>query len=110
MAILHLWKKDVNKKINEIFGSLDHVYKSRVRITLKDKVIDEVIKYAKERNYEALTIDGIRIKFPTSWALIRCSNTGPNITLRFEATTQEEVQKLQNEYTTLVNNIIKNMA
>ena len=26
--------KDINKKINEIFGSLNHVYKSRVRINL----------------------------------------------------------------------------
>ena len=30
---------DVNKKINEIFASRNHVYKSKVRITLKDAVV-----------------------------------------------------------------------
>ena len=103
-----------NKALSNILDIKEYFNTPEIKIhaddNIKFTVIDEVIKYAKERNYEALTIDGIRIKFPTSWALIRCSNTGPNITLRFEATTQEEVQKLQDEYTTLVNNIIKNMA
>ena len=34
---------DVNKKINEIFASRNHVYKSKVKITLKDKVIEKEI-------------------------------------------------------------------
>ena len=33
------------------------------------------------------------------WALVRCSNTGPNITARFEADTKENLEKLQNEFT-----------
>ena len=52
--------KDINKKINEIFGSLNHVYKSRVRITLKDKVIDEVI--VGKTSIYLLTIDNKKIK------------------------------------------------
>ena len=33
----------VVKKINNIFASPNHVYKSKVRITLKDKVIEKII-------------------------------------------------------------------
>lgn len=55
-----LSKKDVNKKINEIFGSLNHVYKSRVRITLKDEVLDEVI--VGKTSIYLLTIDNKKIK------------------------------------------------
>lgn len=35
--------KNVFHKINEIFASPNHVYKSRVRLTLKDNVIDTTI-------------------------------------------------------------------
>ncbi len=52
--------KDINKKINEIFGSLNHVYKSKVRITLKDSVIEEQI--VGKTNINLLTLDGKLIK------------------------------------------------
>lgn len=52
--------KDVNKKINQIFGSLNHVYKSKVRITLSDRVIEEQI--VGKTNINLLTLDGKLIK------------------------------------------------
>ena len=51
---------DVNKKINEIFASRNHVYKSRVRITLKDKVIEKEI--VGKTNINLLTLDGDLIR------------------------------------------------
>ena len=69
---------------------------------IKFQIIDKVITYAKEKNYNCLTIDGLRVNNPTSWALVRASNTGPNITLRFEATSEEELNSLKNEFTNLV--------
>lgn len=52
--------EEVNKKINKIFASLNHVYKSRVRITLDDKEIEEEI--VGKTNMYLLTIDGKKIK------------------------------------------------
>lgn len=52
--------KDINKKINEIFGSLNHVYKSRVRITMNDGIIEEQI--VGKTNINLLTIDNRLIK------------------------------------------------
>lgn len=52
--------KDINKKINEIFGSLNHVYKSRVRITMNDSIIEEQI--VGKTNINLLTIDNKLIK------------------------------------------------
>jgi len=69
---------------------------------IKFQVIDKVKEYCGLKKYPYLNIDGVRIENPTSWALIRCSNTGPNITLRFEATTKKELSKLQDEFTRLV--------
>ncbi len=52
--------KDINKKINEIFGSLNHVYKSRVRITMNDGIHEEEI--VGKTNINLLTIDNKLIK------------------------------------------------
>ena len=57
-------KKDddisIVKKINNIFASSHHVYKSRVKITLKDKVVEKVI--VGKTSADLITIDGERIK------------------------------------------------
>ncbi len=52
--------KDINKKINEIFAANNHVYKSRVKITLKDKVVEKDI--VGKTNINLLTLDGELIK------------------------------------------------
>ena len=52
--------KDINRKINEIFASTDHVYKSRVKITLKDKVLE--VDLIGKTNLNLLTMDGRLIR------------------------------------------------
>ena len=60
--------------------------------------VDESKKFAlierlKERfskEYEVITTDGVRVVFPTGWALVRASNTEPAITYRFESTKSRE--------------------
>lgn len=51
---------DVNKKINEIFASRNHVYKSKVKITLKDGVVEKEI--VGKTNINLLTLDGNLIR------------------------------------------------
>lgn len=41
-----------------------------------------------------VTIDGLRIEYPAGWALVRASNTSAAITLRFEADSQAELNRL----------------
>jgi len=71
----------------------------------KFKIIEEVKKYVEEKEYKYIDIDGVKVLFDDSWALIRCSNTGPNITLRFEAKTKEKLESLKIEYINLVNKL-----
>ncbi len=66
-------------------------------------VVEKILMYAQNQNYEVLTIDGVKILFDDGWALIRASNTGPNITARFEASTKERLNDLQNEFVNLIN-------
>ena len=50
----------VVKKINNIFASPSHVYKSKVKITLKDKIVEKTI--VGKTNAELITMDGELIK------------------------------------------------
>ncbi len=46
--------------------------------------------------YPCITIDGVRVNFTTSsWGAVRCSNTSPNLTLRFEAATEEQLENIK---------------
>ncbi len=73
----------------------------------KFQIVEKVHEYVKEKQYNYTDIDGVRVNFPNSWVLVRASNTGPNLTLRFEATTEQELIEKQKEFTELVNALTK---
>jgi len=47
------------------------------------------------KNYECITVDGVRVKFEDGWGLVRASNTQPIIVVRFEARTPERLEEIQ---------------
>jgi len=44
------------------------------------------------------SVDGVRVDYPTGWGLVRASNTVPGLTLRFEATTKEELEHIKQQF------------
>ncbi|HLG26099.1 MAG TPA: phosphomannomutase/phosphoglucomutase [Candidatus Gracilibacteria bacterium] len=66
----------------------------------KFQIVDELTKHFT-RSHKCITLDGVRVNFDdSSWGAVRCSNTSPNLTLRFEALTNhrlDEIQKLMVE-------------
>ncbi len=97
-----------DKSVSELLEGINEYYSTEELKfpsgdDVKFSVVDKVTEYAKERNYDCNTIDGVRITFDDGWALVRASNTGPNITARFEANSKERLEELQNEYTNLIN-------
>ena len=50
--------------------------------------------------YEVDTIDGVRIRYPNGWGLLRASNTQPVLVLRFEATNQADLDHYQQDVMT----------
>jgi phosphomannomutase/phosphoglucomutase len=50
-------------------------------------------------------VDGVRVKFPEGWGLIRASNTQPALVLRFEASSLEKLK----EYRAIVENKLKEL-
>lgn len=68
----------------------------------KYQVIENIKKYCLEKNYKFIEIDGLRVTFKDSWAYVRASNTGPNITLRCESKNEEDLNNLVKLFTTLI--------
>ncbi len=89
-----------DKPISSYYDFPDTVMTPEIKLpcedTVKHKIVEEIKNYF-EGKYETITLDGVRIKFsPTSWGLIRASNTSPYLTIRVEADTKEEVLKIKN--------------
>ena len=80
--------------------------KVKVEDSKKFDIVAKMEEYSKSKGYNYITIDGVKTKFDDGFALVRASNTGPNITMRFEATTEERLKELQEEFTTELNKYI----
>jgi phosphomannomutase/phosphoglucomutase len=50
---------------------------------------------AKFEGGRSSTIDGLRVDWPDGWGLVRASNTTPVLVMRFDADTQEALQRIQ---------------
>ena len=92
-----------DKKISELSDGMNVYYSTpeiKVKVTDESKfnIVDDVKAYATEKGYNILDIDGVRVQFEDGWALVRASNTGPNLTLRFEANTHERLEEIKNEF------------
>jgi phosphomannomutase/phosphoglucomutase len=62
-----------------------------IRVDCPDDKKFEVARRAQAHfraRYEVIDVDGVRIRFPDGWGLIRASNTQPVLVLRFEAGSQ----------------------
>ena len=92
---------DLLEGINRYYSTEELKFKTSDDI--KFQVVDKVLEYAKNKSYKYIDIDGVRVEFSDGWALVRASNTGPNITARFEATTEERLQELQDEFIGVLN-------
>ncbi len=71
-----------------------------LRVACPDDVKFAIVERAAAHfgpRYPVNTIDGIRIAFPDGWGLLRSSNTQPVLVLRFEATSQEALDRYRRE-------------
>lgn len=75
--------------------------------TGKKLVVEKIKEYAHKKNYSSIEIDGIRIEFENGWALIRCSNTSPNVFVRYEADSRESLEIIEKELQSEINKILE---
>lgn len=98
------------KSVEDLLAGVNEYYSTpEIKVATPDDkkfaVVNGVLDYVKSMGYSYIDIDGARVEFDDGWALVRASNTGPNLTLRFEATSEERLKELQNEFTSVVNEL-----
>jgi len=91
-----------DKKLSELFiGRPSYFNTPEIRIDCPEEKKEEIVQKTKEfflsKYPNSITIDGIRIAFDDGWALIRKSNTGPKLILRFESNTKEGLERIKEE-------------
>lgn len=96
-----------DKKLSDLVDSISKYYSTEeIKIhspnDIKNRVIEDIKKYCINMRFNIDLTDGVKIIRPDSWALIRVSNTGPNITVRFEADTEDKLFLIKREFTNLV--------
>lgn len=94
---------NTDKTVEELLDGINEYYSTEeLKFTTPDDIkfgiVDKIGDYAKSMGYNYLTIDGVKVLFDDGWALVRASNTGPNITARFEASTKERLEEIQEEF------------
>ncbi len=97
-----------DKKFSELIDDINEYYntpeiKMAVDDNIKFDVVNDVISYVKDKGYKYIDADGIRAQFEDGWALVRASNTGPNLTVRFEASSEDRLKEIKEEFESVVN-------
>jgi phosphomannomutase / phosphoglucomutase len=70
------------------------------KVLIVEKVKEAFAKPSEE--YRLNLIDGIRISFKDGWALARASNTQPVLVVRFEASTQDGLNRIEKSVMSIV--------
>lgn len=96
-----------DKKASELLEGINKYYSTpeiKIKSTEQEKylIVEKVKEYAKKMGYETVTIDGVRVEFEDSWMLARATQTGPDVSLRFEATTEKRLKELMDEFRQVV--------
>jgi len=90
--------------VNSYVSSPEKLFK--VTDDTKFELVNKVTNYFKEKGFEVIDIDGARIVFEDGWGLCRASNTGPNLTLKTEATSLERANEIMKEIEDAISNFM----
>lgn len=89
-----------DKKLSEHFSDY-HFLPSTPEIKVpcpdedKFQVVQEISEAFFAQYPDSLIIDGIRVKFPDGWALVRASNTNPYLTVRIEGESGQALERIK---------------
>lgn len=113
LRIIEILSK-TNKALSDLTSDIPKYYHTpEIRIEVDDnikfKLIDKIKEFCILQQYSINTIDGIKINFTNGWALIRASNTGPNLTVRVEAEDETTMNELKDFIFSLVETHKKNL-
>ena len=103
LRLLEILTRDT-RTISEMLSDVPRTYTTpEIRVDCSDatkfEVVAAVRSHYRDLGVPVIDIDGARISFGTqrdpAWGLVRASNTGPVLVMRFEATTRERLAAIR---------------
>ncbi|WP_083704577.1 phosphomannomutase/phosphoglucomutase [Motiliproteus sp. MSK22-1] len=102
------------RNADQIFDSFpEDISTPEINITVTDESKFKIVEQLQKGEYpggNASTIDGIRVDYPDGWGLIRASNTTPVLVLRFEAETQEALDRIRDQFQLRLQEVDKDLT
>ena len=97
-------KKILASDLTKDMKKLPNTPEIRIKVSDDNKfsIVNKIKEYVKKQGYSCNFIDGVRVDYKDGFALVRASNTGPYLTLRFEAGTEEILKERQDEFINLI--------
>lgn len=88
------------KSLGELVESMPkYVSTAQTRIAAPEErkfaIVSELKDYFAKKGYKMLTIDGVRLEWDDGWAVVRASNTQPQLTLRAEAKDEKRLGQIK---------------
>jgi len=88
------------KPLKELVASLPkYVSTPQTRIFAPDErkfeIVEELKRYFQGKYYKIVDIDGVRLEWDDGWAVVRASNTQPQLTLRAEANSGKRLEEIK---------------
>ena len=107
LRMIEILSKTSNKCSELLNGINNYISTPEIKIpstdTLKKEVVEKVKEDCIKAGFKIIDIDGVRVEFDDGWGLVRFSNTGPNITARFEGKTESIMKELEDTFMEKIN-------
>ena len=95
-----------SENIEELLSDLPPSFTTpEIRVECPDEIKFQVVEKAVahfRKTHDIVDVDGVRVKLPDGWGLIRASNTQPVLVLRFEAQSAESLAEHRATFEALV--------
>ena len=102
------------QRIDELLADLPPAYATpEIRVDCPDAIKFKVVEAALQHfraGHDVIAVDGVRVRLPHGWGLIRASNTQPALVLRFEADSPEARDEYERSFTRVLEDIRRRIA
>jgi phosphomannomutase/phosphoglucomutase len=90
-----------DRPLSELVGAFPKTVSTpelRIEVTEENKftLVEDALAHFGER-YDVIAVDGVRVLFDGGWGLLRTSNTQPVVVARYEADSQERLDRIRAE-------------
>lgn len=102
---------NLNVELSSMLEGINKYYSTKenkiaVDDSIKFDIVNKVKEYCISKGYKFITLDGVKVKYDDGFALVRASNTGPNITTRYEAKTESRLEEITKEFNNLIYSLL----